>query len=88
MDDPIFDPGEATLTSAGNPTWPSVELWAKHQLKTLREQREKKGSDLRDLDIALGSIAALKELLALPELIRQERNSDPIHEDDFNIPNL
>ena len=55
-------------------------------LVRLRDQRENTASDLRKLDLALGGIESMKALLALPELIKKERNRDPLPDDNFGIP--
>jgi len=81
-----FDLQECAMIEPGNPAWGTIEAWAQMNLERLRESRENKASDLRELDIALGGITTLKMLLALPEQIKRERKRDPVADDDFNIP--
>ena len=81
-----FDPNEVPLIEPGNPVWMTVRAWAEMNLVRLREQRENEATDLRKLDIALGSITTLKMLLELPATIKQERKRAPVTGDDFGIP--
>lgn len=71
----------------GDPVWESVEQWAQHELRRLRNKREDPDADQRKLDIALGSILAIKRLLQLPDVIHQERIRPALDEEaGFNIP--
>ena len=75
---PIIEPG--------NPTWVTVREWAEGSMEVLRAMRERPGVDLRELDQALGSINILKDLLGLPEAIKQHRKHEAVQGDDFGIP--
>ena len=77
-DQPIIDPG--------NPAWSTIEAWAKYELERLREKRETVGADQRELDLALGYIHALCQLLKLPDDIRRERKRDPLMSEGFDLP--
>jgi hypothetical protein len=79
---------DLAVIEPGNPAWQSVEAWANFELGRMREIREDKKLEQRELDLALGDIIRLKELLRLPKLIKQERNRTPVTGDDFGIPNL
>ncbi len=68
--------------------WIAVERWAESELARFREKREDPDADQRKLDIALGSILALKMLLRLPEAIRKEHEKDPVEKSGFGIPPL
>ena len=81
-----FEPKDMPPIGEGNAVWITIRAWAEINLERLREQRENEATDLRKLDIALGSITTLKMLLDLPGQIKKERNRDPIVDDEFNIP--
>lgn len=83
-----FEVQEQAIIESGNPVWMTIEAWAHMNLLRLREQRENEASDLRKLDMALGSITTLKMLLDLPAQIRRERLRDPVGNDGFDIPPL
>ena len=83
-----FNLKDLPLIELGNPAWRSIEAWAKNNLEKLRGQRENKKADLRKLDQLLGEIDGMKDLLALPALIKRERSHVPTSDDNFNIPPL
>ena len=75
---PIIEPS--------NPTWVTVREWAEGNLKALRDMRERPGADKHELDLLLGSINILKDLLGLPTEIKQHRSHEAVQGDDFGIP--
>ena len=75
---PIIEPS--------NPTWVTVREWAEGSLKVAREMRERPGADKHELDLLLGRIKALEDLLELPAEIRQHRKHEAVIGDNFGIP--
>ena len=69
-----------------NPTWVTVREWAEGSLESLREMRERPGADKHELDLLLGSINTLNDLLELPNVIKQHRKHEAVQGDDFGIP--
>jgi hypothetical protein len=72
--------------NTNSPEWAAVERWTQAQIEKLRAKREDPDADQRKLDIALGSILALKMLEQLPEAIRRAHEKEPVLKSDFGIP--
>ena len=77
---------ELPVIELGSSTWIAIEQWVRAELVVWRMKREEFDADQRKLDVALGTIKALEQVLALPAAIKKDRIREPIVDGDFGIP--
>lgn len=65
-------------------TWQYIEAHLKVRLEKLREKNDSSKLDAIETAALRGEIAAVKDLLALPETVAQVERDDPGYGDEFH----